>query len=235
MGDMGNGDKGLSRAQVLQADRRLARPAEDRLRRPLPVPPLRSRRAAGRDDDRAVRDREGRQGALDRFLRVGARADRGGAGHAGRGEVRLQPAAIFPALSAAGEEGDPTLRGERRIADRLVAPGPGRADRQIRPGRAAAVRHPRDLRQDERLHQPPDVASDAGSGAGAKAGRPPRRASPSASSRLRGCCANPTSPRPSWGRAGPSSSTKTAPRQARRSIRRCFAKAEAIVAEAVAA
>ena len=78
-GDMGDGDKGLSRAQVLQADRRLAAAAATdyvdlyQCHRYDPVD------AAGRDDAGALGDRARGQGALDRLFRMVARADRGGA------------------------------------------------------------------------------------------------------------------------------------------------------------
>ena len=56
-GEMSDTDQGLSRAQIAQADRRLAEAAAGRLRRPLPVPPLRPRHAAGRDHGGADRGR----------------------------------------------------------------------------------------------------------------------------------------------------------------------------------
>ena len=72
-------DRGLSRAQVLkQIDASLARLAH-RLRRPLPVSPLRLGHAARGDDARADRGRERGQGTLPRLQRVAGRADRGSA------------------------------------------------------------------------------------------------------------------------------------------------------------
>ena len=55
---------------------------------------------------------------------------------------------------AAGEGGDPALRGQRHLADRLVAARPGRADRQIPPGQPAAADSARDQRGDGRLDGP---------------------------------------------------------------------------------
>ena len=73
-----------------QADRRLAGAAADRLRRPLPVPPLRRHRRARGDDGRADRGRRVRQGAVDRLLRVARGQDRGGFVAARGREVRLR-------------------------------------------------------------------------------------------------------------------------------------------------
>ena len=77
---------------------------------------------------------------------------------AGVDTLRLQPAAIFAALARAREGGDPALRRQRHLADRLVAARPGRAHRQIRARRAAARRQPRDQRGDGRLDGPPGCA-----------------------------------------------------------------------------
>ena len=60
----------------------------------------------------------------------------------GRRAVRLQPAAVFPALAAAGEERHPALRRQWHFPDRLVAARPGGPHRQVRPRRAAADGHP---------------------------------------------------------------------------------------------
>ena len=73
----------------------------------------------------------GRQGALDRLQRVARGAHRGGAGAAGGGEVRLQPAAVLGAVARARGRGHPAVRAPRHLADRVVAAGPGRADRQV--------------------------------------------------------------------------------------------------------
>jgi aryl-alcohol dehydrogenase-like predicted oxidoreductase len=55
-----NGDRGLSREQVLQAARPVAAEAEDGVRRPVPVPPLRLRDTPARGDDGgAARGRAG--------------------------------------------------------------------------------------------------------------------------------------------------------------------------------
>ena len=65
---------------------------------------------------------------------------RAGARGAGRREVRLLPAAVQHDLARARGGGLPALRRARDLADRLVAARPGRADRQVRAGRAAARR-----------------------------------------------------------------------------------------------
>ena len=77
-------DRGLSRAQIAQAVRRLAEAAAGRPRRSLPVPSLRRGHAARRDDAGADRGRAPGQGALHRLQRMVAGADRGGARHCRR-------------------------------------------------------------------------------------------------------------------------------------------------------
>ena len=77
-GDEGLLPDGAARPRALaqadpQADRRLAGAAADRLRRPLPVPPLRRHGAAAGDDGRADRGRRGGQGAPHRVLASGRR------------------------------------------------------------------------------------------------------------------------------------------------------------------
>ena len=137
---MSDTDSGLSREQIhKQIDASLDAPA-DRLRRPLPVPPLRSRRPDRGDDGGADRGRRGRQGALPRLQRVDARADPRRARGRGRGEVRLLPAAVQHDLARPRGRGLPALRRARDLADRLVAARPGRAHRQVRARRAAGRR-----------------------------------------------------------------------------------------------
>ena len=128
---MSETDSGLSARADREADRRLAGAAADRLRRPLPVPPLRPRDADRGDDGGA--DRGGRvgQGALHRLQRVDAGADPRRARGRGRGEVRLLPAAVQRDLARARGRGLRALRRARDLADRLVAARPGRADRQV--------------------------------------------------------------------------------------------------------
>src|SRR6185312_16590148 len=75
---------------------------------------------------------------------------------------RLQPAAVFPAVPASGEEGHPDLDRQWRLADRLVAAGPGRAVWQVSAGRAAALGLPRR----QRLHELADPVLALGGGSG---------------------------------------------------------------------
>ena len=122
-----------------QADRRFAAAAAGGLRRPLPVPPLRPETTPLEETMEALSEvvRTGKARWIG-FTEWSPDADRGRLRHARRRAVRLQPAAVFAALAAAGGEGHPALRGQRRLADRLVAARPGRALRQIRAGRQAA-------------------------------------------------------------------------------------------------
>ncbi len=135
-------DRGLSARAGRKAARRIAQAPPHRLCRSLPMPPLRLRHPARGDDGGADPRRRKRQDPLHRLLRMARRP------HQGRDrprrrrpcdEVRLEPAAIFLALARAGGRGDPALRRQRHLADRLVAARPGRAQRQIRSGRAAAA------------------------------------------------------------------------------------------------
>ena len=138
-----------------EADRRLAAPPAHRLRRPLPVPPLRPQHAARGDDGRAERRRELGQGALPRLQRVERAADPGRARpepRQGLREVRLLAAAVLDAAPRSGAGGLPAVQGERHLADRLVATRPGRPHRQVQAGSAAAGRLARDKRRDGRLH-----------------------------------------------------------------------------------
>ena len=119
-----------------QADRRVADAAAHRLRRPLPVPPLRHRDAARGDDAGADRGRPRRQGALLGVQRVDAlsRSTRRARARAGAREVRLEPAAVLAAV-APPEDGVIPLSAEQRdLAGRLVAARAGRADGQVPPG-----------------------------------------------------------------------------------------------------
>ena len=143
-----NGDRGLSRGAGLQADRRLARAAAHRVRRPLPVPPLRLGHAARRDDGGVDRGRAAGEGALPRLQRVAGGADPGGARAPRRREVRLEPAAVLAALARARARDLRAVRAERDLADRLVAACTGRADGEVqagtrRPRRARAPHHAR--------------------------------------------------------------------------------------------
>ena len=122
-----------------EADRRVAGAAADRLRRPVPVPPLRREHAARGDDGGAHRGRPLRQGALHRVQRVDGGADPGRARPARRREVRVEPAAVLDPPPQAGGGRDPALRRERDLADRVLAARAGRADRASTGRRAAAA------------------------------------------------------------------------------------------------
>ena len=82
----------------------------------------------------------------------------------------------------------PLCRGQRHLADRLVAAGAGRADRQVPAGREGAGRLARGEQDDEPLHQA--VAQRRRADARSRrCGRSPTRpASRSPSSRSPGCC-----------------------------------------------
>ena len=122
---------------------------------------------------------------------------------------------------AAGGGGDPALRRQRHLADRLVAARARRADRQICAGRAAAGGQPRDQRGDGRLDRHVAAPSGARSGAAAEAARRARPASASPNSLWPGCCASPMSPRPSSAPRGRARSTTMSPPRTRRSTRPC--------------
>ena len=127
-----------SRAEQIakQIDASLAPPA-DRLRRPLPVPPLRSGHADRGDDGGADRGRRLGQGPLPRLQRVDAGADPRRARGRGDGEVRLVPAPVQRDLARARGRALRALRRARDLADRLVAARPGSAQRQVQARRAA--------------------------------------------------------------------------------------------------
>ena len=144
---MGDGDRGLSRAQVLkQVDASLRRLRTDHVdlyqcHRYDADTPLEETMEALTEVVRAG------QGALPRLQRVdGRRRSQAAAGAARRRAVRLQPAAVLAALARARAGGDPALRGARDLADRLVAARAGRADGQVPPRRAAAAGLARGLR-----------------------------------------------------------------------------------------
>ena len=67
-----------------------------------------------------------------------------------RGQVRFLSAAVQRDLARAGGRGFRALRRQRDLADRLVATGPGRADRQVRAGQRATGGLARSERGDER-------------------------------------------------------------------------------------
>ena len=126
----------------------------------------------------------GRQGALLGRLGVDRRADRGrrrDRPRAGAGEAGLQPAAVLAAVAAdRGKRRAAGVRGERDLPDRVVTARPGRADRQVPAGRAAARGHARGERGDGRLHLGLLPRRRARGGAAAGADRRPGRPVPRA-------------------------------------------------------
>ncbi len=96
------------------------------------------------------------QGAVHRRLGVdGGAAARGScAREAARHSAHLQPAAVLDAVARHRGQGGAHERGARHLADRLVAHGAGRAQRQV-PSRSARARGlARDGREERReLHQ----------------------------------------------------------------------------------
>src|SRR5215218_8815294 len=144
-----------------QADRRLAGPPADRLRRPLPGAPLRPGRPDRGDDRGLPAGRRLRQGPLPRLQRVDARADPGGDRHRRARPVRLLAAAVLHALAGARGRDLPALRSERDLANRLVAARAGAAYRQVPPRPGAAARLARSAQRDGRLDQARDERHDA--------------------------------------------------------------------------
>ena len=179
-------------------DQRLAAAAADRLRRPLPGPPLRHRDPARGDDAGVRRHRPPGQGALHRRQRVDRRPDPRRASSCSK-ELGFQLISSQPQYSmlwrVIEDEVVPDLARARRLPDRLVPGGPGRAHRQVQAGRAAPgrlARHGREGRRghDQALHERRRPHPRAGPHS------PSRRSStcPSPSSRSRGCCRTTTSP-----------------------------------------
>ena len=74
----------------------------------------------------------------------------------GRRALGLEPAAVLDAVARARGRGDPAVRARGHLPDRVVAARPGRAHRQVPPGRAAAERLARGQREHGHLHRPAD-------------------------------------------------------------------------------
>ena len=194
-----------------QADRPLAGAAADRLRRPLPVPSLRRRRPDRGDDGGADRGRR-RPARRATSASASGRPSRSAAGARGRGrdEVRLLPAPVLDALARARGRGLPALRRERHLADRLVAAGAGRADRQVRAGQPP----PEDSRaaSDEMgsfVDAPLHARRDARGRPAAPADRRRGGADDGPARPRLGACAATSSPARSSARAAPSRSSRT--------------------------
>ena len=138
-------------------DQRLAAAAADRLRRPLPGPPL---RLATPLEETMEAFADVVHSGKAHYIGVSewtADADPGRprAGPGAEDPARVQPAAVLDAVAGHRGRGRPDLRGARHRPDRLVADRAGRADRQVPAGPAAAGGLPGHRRQVGRqLHQP---------------------------------------------------------------------------------
>ncbi len=148
---MSDTDRGLSAAQIhKQIDASLAA-AADRLRRPVPVPPLRLAHAAGGDDDGA-------------HAKSCARARRAISASASGLRRRSSESLALPGVErwvssqpqysmlwrAARGGGDPAVRTGGDLPDRVVPARAGRAHRQVPSRGAAAAGFARGERQHER-------------------------------------------------------------------------------------
>src|SRR5579872_3826857 len=108
-------------------DRRVARAPRARLRRPLPDPPLGSDDADRRDDERAARRRQGRQGALHRREQHVRVAVREGAVRC-EDDVRVDAEPLQPRLPRGGAGDDPAVH------------RPGRRSHPLEPARTRSAR-----------------------------------------------------------------------------------------------
>ena len=216
----GPNDSGLSRKHVMESINALAAPAADRLRRPLPGPPLRHRDAA-RGDDAGVRRRRARgQGALHRRQRVDGRADPGRPRP--RRRLGIQLVSNQPQYSMLWRviEGEvvPTSR-SWHLPDRVLADRAGRADRQVPARRRRPrARGPR-TRRAAPPHQPVHDRRVAHPGAAAGADRRGAGAVPWPSSPWPGCCRTRTSP--------PRSSAPRRPEQVHENVKAAGVRARA--------
>ena len=125
-GPGGPNDSGLSPQAHHGVDQRLADATADRLRRPLPGPPLRHRDAA-RGDDAGLRRRGAPgQGALHRRQRVDRRPDSRGRRH-GQGPglpAHLVPAPVLDAVARDRGRGRARIQGSRASARSCGPPWP---------------------------------------------------------------------------------------------------------------
>ena len=196
-----------------QADRRLAGAPAHRLRRPLPVPPLRRPDAAGGDDGGARPRSCARQGPLHRLQRVARGEDRRVA-RAARASSAGSPASRSTRCCGAQPEarGDPAVRA-RGISQIVWSPlAQGVLTGKYRPGeppppdsRAASESMSGFI---DRLIAPPvlEAVSACGRRREGRADDAPARARVGAARAA-------TSPRRSSARAGPSRCARTPPRR----------------------
>ena len=227
-------NRGLSRAQVhKQIDDSLRAPAH-RLRRPLPVPPLRRRHAA-RGDDGGARPRSSRAGKA-RYIGFSEwtrGADPGVARAAPRarlGEVRLARSRSTRCSGATPSAR--SSRSARRTASRRSSGR--RSPRACSPASTSPAQPPPGgLAGDERADGPADgragsrtTCSSASSGSSRS---PSGSGSRWRSSRSPGCCARRTSPRRSSAPRVPSRCTTTPPPRASSSTRRRWRRSTAIL------
>ena len=126
-----------------------------------------------------------------------------------------------PALARAREGGDPALRRQRHLADRLVAARAGVLTGKYAPGAPPPAGSRATSEEMGGWIGLLAAAAGARSGPAAEAARRARRASASPNSLWPGCCASPTSPRRSSAPRGRARSTTMPPPRAPRSIRPC--------------
>ena len=151
----GHNDRGLSRKHIMESIDGSLTPAADRLRRPLPGAPLRLRDAA-RGDDAGVRRRRPRRARRSTSASASGPPSSSATAHALATELGFQLISNQPQYSMLWRvieaEVVPTSRGARHLAGRLVADRPGRADRQVPAGPAAAGGLPGHRREGRRGH-----------------------------------------------------------------------------------
>ena len=136
-----------------QAARRVVAAAAHRSRRSVPVPSLRRRDPARRDDGGAHGRGAGGQDPLHRVQRMVAEADpRRARAHRCRA-LRVEPADVLDVVAPSREGAVRPLRGQRHRADRLLPARPGCAHRQVPARRAPAGRVSGRERRDGRLHR----------------------------------------------------------------------------------
>ncbi len=232
-----DGPRAVARAGA-QADRRLAEPAAHRLRRPLPVPPLRLRTTPLEETMEALTEvvRAG-QGALPRLQRVDPRS-RSGRRSTMPGVERFVSSQPQYSMLWRGPERDviPAVRGQSAISQIVWSPlAQGVLTGKYKPGEPAArrlarhartrwaaswARYSRSARSLERVQGCARSPTSSGS-------RWP-------SSRSPGCCARRTSPRRSSARAGRSRSRTTRPPPASSSAPRRSTRIDEILGDSVA-
>ena len=220
---------GALRGADPQADRRFARAFAHRLRRPLPVPPLRRADAAGGDDGGARRS-----GAAGKARHIGFSEWTAGQIAASlelpeEGAVGVKPAAVFDHLARARGRGDPAVRarGISQIAWSPLAQGVLTGKYPPGSGRRRRIHVRRAMSMND-VHRTSCSTTGCWRPCSGWCRSRRARASRWRSSRSRGCCASPTLPRRSSAHRGPSRCTRmrrrpaspSTPRSPPRSTRR---------------